>query len=111
MKMWTRLREAGASALADAITSPRVARASEQMTGPSIAAAISMIACASLGEEAAKPASITSTRSACERFRHAQLAVRSHGEAGRLLPIAQGGVEDSDLGHAELPVSRGAMDT
>src|SRR3954453_13119076 len=46
-----------------------------------------------------------------ERLRHAQLALRSHGEARRLLSVAQGRVKDSDLGHDCGPVPWVAKET
>ena len=62
-KTCTRLRGAGASALRAASMSGRLARASAQITGPSICRAMASTAWKSPGEATGKPASMTSTPS------------------------------------------------
>jgi len=69
-----RFLAAGAMARAEASTSPGVVRDRLQMIGPSISRAIRSIALKSPGEAAAKPASMTSTRSSG----HAQLGGLAH---------------------------------
>ena len=63
--------------------------------------------------DAAKPASMTSTPQPLELAGDAQLLVARHRGAGRLLAVAQGGVEDDELvGHVGLlPGSRGLQTT
>ena len=62
-----------------------------------IAWAIAFTASKSPFDEAAKPASMTSTLQPLELARDAQLLVLGHRGAGRLLAVAQGGVEDDQL--------------
>ena len=80
--------------------SPRVARASEQIVEPVDAAAISMIACASLGEDAAKPASMTSTRRAASAFAMRNLASGDIEKPGACSPSRSVVSKDPDLSHA-----------
>ena len=74
-----------------------LARDSEQMVESLIALAMACTASKSPLELAAKPASITSTLQPLQLARDAQLLVLGHGRAGRLLAVAQRGVEDDQL--------------
>ncbi len=57
-------------------------------------------------EEIGKPASITSTLRAAKLMGHADFLRGVHGEARRLLAIAQGGVEDANyIVHREIPLA------
>ena len=58
------------------------------------ARAMACTASKSPGEAMGKPASITSTPSSLEGVGHLQLLGQVHAGAGRLLAVAQGGVED-----------------
>ena len=77
-----------------------LARASEQTVESLIACAIAFTASKSPFDDAAKPASMTSTSQPLELARDAELFVLGHRGAGRLLAVAQGGVEDDQaVGH------------
>src|SRR3954470_7147064 len=86
MKTWMRLRGAAASALDEASTSARLARDSEQMIGPSTSWAMVAIERASVSDEAAKPASITSTFSAASARAMRNLASGSIEKPGACSP-------------------------
>ena len=104
MKVWMRLRAAGSRALPAASMSPGAQRASAAITGRRTSVATRR----------------TDSASSCGRDREAglddvhaqgveltsqlQLLLDAHREAGRLLTVAEGGVEDDDrrVGHGWL---------
>jgi hypothetical protein len=93
-------RAAPFSASAARAMSRSLARASEQTVESLMASAMAFTASKSPLLDAAKPASMTSTRRRSELARDAQLLVARHRRAGRLLAVAQRGVEDDELvGH------------
>ena len=73
-----------------------IARARPAMIGRRTAPAMVRTASKSPSDEIGKPASMMSTPSAIELLRQAQLLRRRHAEAGRLLAVAERGVEHLD---------------
>ena len=69
-------------------------RARPQMIGPCTWRAIVCTASKSPGLAMGKPASMTSTPRSCKRVRDLQLLGEVHAGAGRLLAVAQRGVEN-----------------
>ena len=89
--------------------SPRGAAGEAADDGPlDLAARRAWMASRSPGEAAAKPASMTSTPSSCEGPGHLELLPEVHGEAGALLAVAQGGVEDDRRDRGDGPGRRRA---
>ena len=74
----------------------RPARASPQTTAFLVRLAISLTAAKSPSEAIGKPASMMSTPICVEQLGDFELLLVGHGGAGRLLAVAQGGVEDDD---------------
>ena len=100
-KMWMRERGASASAADAASMSAALARQSEATVTFSAARATARTPSKSPGDEAAKPASITSTPEPLELVADLHLLVRPQRDSRRLLAVPKGGVEDRDPARAQ----------
>ena len=97
MKVWIRGRSESLIASQAASMSALWVRARPQITGPSTLRAIASTASKSPGEVIGKPASITSTPEPRELLGDLDLLLGVERDPGRLLAVAQRGVEDVDL--------------
>ena len=96
MKVWMRPRLAGLIASPARSMSLKAARERPQITAFLVRLAISCTAWKSPSEAIGKPASMMSTPIGVEQLGDFELLLVGHGGAGRLLAVAQGGVEDDD---------------
>ena len=106
-KTWMRASGASWSASQARSMSSSLQRARPQIVEPRTVRAISRTASKSPGEAMGKPASITSTPKSTQRLGDLQLLGEVHAAAGRLLAVAERGVENDDAsgircGHGSL---------
>ncbi len=95
-KTWMRGRSAPRTASAARRMSARPVRARPAITGPRTCSAISLTLSKSPGEAIGNPASITSTPSSASASAMRSFSCRFMEKPGRLLAVAQRGVEHDD---------------
>ena len=96
MNVWMRPRSASRTASPATVTSRSFARERAATITPGTSSATARIASKSPGEEIGKPASMTSTPRRASCWAISTFSRVLSVDAGRLLAVAQGGVEDDD---------------